>query len=228
MSVQAMAWVLSNSKSTGAARLVLLSIANHVNPDGEGWVHVERVCREALVTRRTYDAVVPKLINSGELERIQGEGGGARMKDWERPNLYRFPAILQGGPPKILQGANEEPSREPLSKQQHPVDAPLVLSAAVAFDQVWKAYPRKERKAEARGAFCKLVKADDWNASHPLWQALKNYIRFLKENPQRPPMHLVTFLRAERWKDWVQGAPEGAAPNLKPEGLRSSLPEYMR
>lgn len=93
MSVQAIAWVLEHSRSKGTARCVLISIANHVGPDGSGWVHVRRVISEANCSRDSYYRAVSDAEGSGELARIHRGGGGPRLHDAHRPNLFVFPAL---------------------------------------------------------------------------------------------------------------------------------------
>ena len=103
MSVQAIAWVLDHSQSRGAARCVLISIANHVGPDGVGWVHVRRVCAEANCSHDTYSRSVREAEDRGELRRRPYEGGGARMHDRHRPNLFTFPALVDDTADPVVQ-----------------------------------------------------------------------------------------------------------------------------
>lgn len=100
MSVQAIGWVLDHSKSTGAARCVLVAIANHLGGDGAGWVYVDRVCREANCSYPTYQRAVTWAVDNGELERVPYAGGGARTHVRHRPNLFRFPALVDGCTPQ--------------------------------------------------------------------------------------------------------------------------------
>lgn len=93
MSVQAIAWVLERSEARGAHRCVLVSIANHVTPEGSGWVHVRRVCAEARCSPGTYARAVQEAVERGELVREVHAGGSVRMHDAHRPNLFTFPAL---------------------------------------------------------------------------------------------------------------------------------------
>lgn len=81
MSVQALSWVLDHSKSRLAARLVLLSIANHANEVGDNaWPSVSRIAREAHVTDRQVQRALVGLVGLGELLIIHGAGpGGAHV-----------------------------------------------------------------------------------------------------------------------------------------------------
>lgn len=117
MSVQAIAWVLENSTLKGTSRCVMVSIANHLGPDGSGWVHVRRVCAEAACSVDSYRRAVREAEAAGELRRLPHEGGGPRMHDRHRPNLFVFPALEAAStgqadyhPPKA-QEAKTRPSK---------------------------------------------------------------------------------------------------------------------
>ena len=69
MSVQAISWVLEHSKARLGARLVLLSIANHANGEGENaWPSVSRIADEAGMSPRQVKNLLPELERLGELE----------------------------------------------------------------------------------------------------------------------------------------------------------------
>jgi Helix-turn-helix domain len=88
MSVQAMSWVLDNSKSHLAARLVLLSIANHADAYGnQAWPSVAKIAQEAHVSIRQTQRAIVELCQLGELA-VSVKAGPSQ---W---NLYR---VLMGG-----------------------------------------------------------------------------------------------------------------------------------
>jgi hypothetical protein len=75
MSIQAVAWVLERSKVKLGARLVLIAIANHADERGDNcWPSIELLAREAGMTARQVYNVMPKLVESGELEILRGMG----------------------------------------------------------------------------------------------------------------------------------------------------------
>jgi hypothetical protein len=96
MSIQAMAWVLDFSEARLADRLVLLSIANHMNSEGTAWPSIPRIAREARLTERQVYRSIRNLKNLGELAVI---GGGLG-----RSNRYRLPGSRQNGTPEHLSG----------------------------------------------------------------------------------------------------------------------------
>lgn len=88
MSVQALSWVLDKSKSRLAARLVLLSIANHADQDGNNaWPKIPTIAREAHVSERQAQRAILDLCVLGELLVCLKGGPG-------QANIYR---IRMGG-----------------------------------------------------------------------------------------------------------------------------------
>jgi hypothetical protein len=83
-----MAWVLEESKSHLAARLVLLSIANHANHQGEqAWPSVPKIAQEAHVSERQVQRAIRELCRIGELIVYLKAG-------FSQANMYR---IVMGG-----------------------------------------------------------------------------------------------------------------------------------
>lgn len=69
MSVQAITWVLEHSESRLGDRLVLLSIANHINSDsGVTWISVKTIAKESRMSDRQVQRALKRLEESGELE----------------------------------------------------------------------------------------------------------------------------------------------------------------
>jgi hypothetical protein len=88
MSIQAVAWVLENSQSTGSERLVLIALANHYNQATEwSYPSVDLIADEARVSRATVFRCLERLVALGELEFTRrGPGRGRR-------NEYRLPFL---------------------------------------------------------------------------------------------------------------------------------------
>lgn len=83
-----MAWVLDSSKSRLAARLVLLSIANHADAHGfQAWPSIPTIAREAHVSERQAQRAILELACMGELLVCLQGGPG-------KSNAYR---VVMGG-----------------------------------------------------------------------------------------------------------------------------------
>lgn len=87
MSVESMAIVLHHSKATGAAKLVLLGIANH-DGDGGSWPSVATLAKYANVKPRNVQMALEKLVGLGEIRRHIQAGGDHRIEAHRRPNRY--------------------------------------------------------------------------------------------------------------------------------------------
>lgn len=89
MSVEALAIALHHSRATGAAKLVLIGIANH-DGDGGAWPAVATLAKYAKTDRRNVQRYLNRLEEWGEIRRLISQGGDHSTPDHRRPNLYRF------------------------------------------------------------------------------------------------------------------------------------------
>lgn len=87
MSVEAIALVLHHSRAKGAAKLVLVGIANHEG-DGGAWPTVETLAKYANVSERAVQQSTAKLVQLGELAIYRQAGGTRDLPDSKRPNRY--------------------------------------------------------------------------------------------------------------------------------------------
>lgn len=86
---------LHHSRATGAAKLVLLGIANH-DGDGGAWPSVAKLAKYAGVSSRMVQKSIKQLEELHEVSRDLQRGGNAYTPDTRRPNLYKF--LLQCPP----------------------------------------------------------------------------------------------------------------------------------
>lgn len=141
-------WVLEHSPATGAARMVLVVLADHANSDGSNaWPSVQRIAREARCSTSTVHRVLRELEADGYVTRegITHRGcvhyrvvmtppilGGVRSSEGSDP----VPAT----PPRIGPEPTTEPSssvsarvREPKFDGK-PIDRDLLAAAEKALD----------------------------------------------------------------------------------------------
>jgi hypothetical protein len=83
MSIEAMSLVLHHSTASGAAKLLLLGIANHQGDSG-AWPSVSTLSRYAGVSERRAQQLLRALEESGELTVLPQAGGSGQYKT----NLY--------------------------------------------------------------------------------------------------------------------------------------------
>lgn len=89
MSIESISIALHHSRATGAAKLVLIGIANH-DGDGGAWPSVATLSKYAGVDPRSVQRAVKKLEELHEVRRFVQAGGDHRIADHERPNRYQF------------------------------------------------------------------------------------------------------------------------------------------
>ncbi|MFF5793950.1 helix-turn-helix domain-containing protein [Paeniglutamicibacter sp. NPDC012692] len=82
-----MAIALHHSKATGAAKLVMIGIANH-DGDGGAWPSIATLAKYASVTPRQVQKHISALVELGEVQRHMQQGGTRMTPDHSRPNLY--------------------------------------------------------------------------------------------------------------------------------------------
>ncbi|MEV0992734.1 hypothetical protein [Streptomyces sp. NPDC049949] len=88
MSLAATDWVWSQSDSRGAARLVLLAIADRADADGVAYAGTASLIRRTHAARSTVRDAVDALLASGELAVVEGERGPGGE------TVYRFPLLI--------------------------------------------------------------------------------------------------------------------------------------
>jgi hypothetical protein len=90
MSVEALTIALHHSRARGAAKLILVGIANH-DGDGGSWPSIATLAKYAgLKDRRQCTRLIGTLEQLGEVERLVNAGGTHNTADHMRPNLYKF------------------------------------------------------------------------------------------------------------------------------------------
>ena len=115
--------VWSRSRSKGSTRLVLLSLADQANDEGECWPSIGSVARRCLLSDRSVQDHIEKLIEMGELERAERAGRSAVFRVIPVPDGVQdsAPPADQGGC-RMPQGCEARPSRlvKPWAAQRRP------------------------------------------------------------------------------------------------------------
>ncbi len=87
VTIESMVVVLHHSTATGAAKLILLGVANH-DGDGGSWPSLRTLSRYANVNQRNVRAALRRLEDLGELRIKVQAGGRPDLPDHRRPNYY--------------------------------------------------------------------------------------------------------------------------------------------
>ncbi|MGW1489801.1 hypothetical protein [Streptomyces sp. NPDC002402] len=96
MSLAATDWVWTRSRARGAARLVLLAIADRAGADGVAYAGTAALMQRTLAARSTVRNAVDALLVSGELVVVEGRTGPCGE------TVYRLPLLDE-------QGAEDQP-----------------------------------------------------------------------------------------------------------------------
>ena len=182
MSVKVMGKVWEHSKAKGTARLVLLAIADHCNPTGVAWPSLSRLAQYVNVDRRNVIAAINKLVEIGELERVQkGHTGKA--------TTYR---IVLTSDATVTSDASITQVVTPASPQPS-LNRHILYKGNGDFDAFWKQYPKKVGKGAALKSYQKALR----KTSHETIMA-----GVAKYHPD--PDYIcnpTTWLNQERWSD---------------------------
>jgi hypothetical protein len=223
MSIEALSIVLNHSKAKGAAKVILIGIANHLGPDADegAWPSQARLAGYANVSDRAVRDAIEALEQLGELTK---ETAGGNSRNQYKPNRYwinlRCPETCDGSMAHNRvevsdnraevfgsQGgsfqqsgwkpASDEPLREPEKKQ---------LNAQ--FEEFWNAYPRKLDKAKAFRAFKSALKRATFE------DILAGVIAY-RNDPARNPdftKYPATWLNSDSWEN---AAGSGVSPHTE-------------
>lgn len=170
--------------------------------------HREKQARNASVTR--YTCVSNAAVTRGE-ERRGDEKRGEEIPPLPPPGGVR--AGVESPAPKSPEAGQPETSlpaeRPQESGGARPNTDGKEAEPPAAFAVFWAAYPRKVQKQTALKAWRTLVKqgasdADILNAAGAYQTASAR-----KHTPPDKIMHPATFLREDRWRDWLP--PDGAS-----------------
>ncbi len=221
MSVQAMSFVIDNSKHKGSYLLTLLMIANHAHADGTGaYPSVPTLAKETRMSERGVRYCLQVLKDSGELEVFRDAGPRGC-------NLYQIP--MRQSLPEAKNGIRqtEAPNSTPLRQ-----DPTLLAAIAIApepsltvlkenhpyvFPIFWEAYPNKKGgELAAKSAWVKIL--GEHHASEILF-SLQKWKQADWKNSEYVP-YAEKWLLKRQWKN----APEqkGGIDNEQLERVRAS------
>lgn len=208
MSVELMGRVFEHSQATGAARLVLLAMADEASSQGElsayrrsqSWI--AKKCRSS---ERSVRRCIDDLVALGELQ-VLTLGDGRKSSDY----LITLPRADEASSPKEVKNGSREDEvsalREDTVSSPSSRCIPLKENSLVAqecdemFERFWKAYPRRQgtSKKTARSAFKSALKRghvdhirSGLKRDAAMWAAERR-------SPEHIP-HAATWLNQERY-----------------------------
>jgi uncharacterized protein YdaU (DUF1376 family) len=92
-----------------------------------------------------------------------------------------------------------------LSSSSSSIDKSRDLSIKAEFSQFWESYPEKQKKTDALKAFEILRRTEKLETIAAAFNGYMDFLKHkrIKENFEQRPMYAATFLRNERWKEYV-------------------------
>lgn len=169
--------------------------------DGETYIYLPKLARH----QRLEPDKVPSRLPSPPLNGHQSEpraNESAPISDESAPRTEDHALLYVAGYREHVAGSR---GKELVAQKR----ATTTPDPAVAFDEFWKIYPRREAKAAARKAWDKAIKRADPGA---ITEGARRY----RDDPGRDPKftaHAATWLNADRWTD--EPLPRGS-PNGRP------------
>jgi hypothetical protein len=241
MSIEALSIVLNHSKARGAAKVVLIGIANHLGPDAhEGaWPSQARLARYANVTDRAVRDAIDALVALGEL-RVEHASGPSRNQ--YKPNRYwidlRCPDSCDGS---LGHNTQQESDRVELSDSQggsfpqsgwKPASAKPSIETSKKqisdlFNEFWKEYPkapdhRTERKQDALKEFRSALTRASFE---DILAGAIAYANDPKEN--RFKLIAVKWLRNDGWEVKAQPNPDTERARIRREKERAASDAFL-
>ena len=202
MSIRLMTWVWANSPYSGERLLLHLALADFANDDGVCFPSHGTLAKKARCSMSWVSKSIRQMVADGLVEIVEpaGEGRG-------KVGRYR---LLKGGTESDLSGqlggtstgvrSDSARSDSYLLNRQEP------SNTYNDFERLWKQYPRKTAKGNARRSFDRVMKRSDAPTVDVLIAAVERYAaQFTSgKTDMNYCAHLATWLNGERWLDEIK------------------------
>lgn len=198
MSIRLMTWVWQHSPYSGERLLLHLALADFANDDGICFPSFGTLAKKARCSQGWVSQTMRQMVQDGLIEIVEKAGQG-------RGKVGRY--RLLKGDTECAQSEEKGHTAEPNRANSDDVASYLLnrhesSHSDDAFEQLWKAYPRKTAKGAARRSFERVMKRSDAPSIEQLLKAVEQYASQIKEI--RFCAHLATWLNGERWLDEVE------------------------
>lgn len=193
-----MAQVWANSPYRGERLLVHLALADFANDEGVCWPSQRTLAHKARCSENFVRVVLKRMVADGFIE-IQASTNGRG-----NTNHYRLkPHSVNGDSGKPHSREAETPFTDTDDTSLKNRNEPSITDDA--FEQFWKAYPRKVAKPAALKAFRKVMKKPSAPKLADLIESVKAYASTITDLQFCP--YPATYLNQERWTDTEERKP---------------------
>ncbi|MCF6221740.1 MAG: helix-turn-helix domain-containing protein [Robiginitomaculum sp.] len=229
MSIQAVAWAISQKVGSPTGKVVLICLANYANEKGQCWPSQKTICKEAELSERSTREWLKKLEAQGFITRSRRHrSDGSRTSDHMVLNLTRTAAPSENNlaadsaarPNQAANGSEPNGSSRRTYRQEvpgiEPVIEPLEEPSSGArergeagFEKLWDDWPRAERPQKLKAAKW----AYDRLSSNDQAQAVQQAKRFRRLTKAQKNMALmIPYLKQRQFEDLASG------PEISPDG----------
>lgn len=157
MSVQAISWVIDQSKHKGNTFVVLLMIANHARSDGSGaWPSIHTIAKESRLADRTVQRCIKRLTRAWSgVKGWQGAPPELKVLVGKGPygsNLYDIPGVKLSPPrcQSVSEGVTSSDT-PPVTELCHPIRPLTVHKDKEELFQLIDDYHQGKTKTDEQG-----------------------------------------------------------------------------
>jgi len=200
MSFKATNWALTVKGLKPATKIVLIYLSDRHNPDYGCFPSVARLAVDCEMSERSVHYHIDELERRGLISRRQRtKANGIKTSNDYTLHMSENPDLqnLQNGTAKSAV-SDLQNLQSNLVSNNHVKDN---LKNMAIFDDLWKMYPKKVGKGQARKAFSAALRKVDHDKIH---LALIEYVRSTQGDDKKYLPHLSTWLNGERWDDELQ------------------------
>ncbi|MAO22113.1 MAG: hypothetical protein CMJ25_15300 [Phycisphaerae bacterium] len=200
MSFKATNWALTVKGLKPATKIVLIYLSDRHNPDYGCFPSVARLAVDCEMSERSVHYHIDELERRGLVSRRQRtKANGIKTSNDYTLHMSENPDLqnLQNGTAKSAV-SDLQNLQSNLVSNNHVKDN---LKNMAIFDDLWKMYPKKVGKGQARKAYSSALRKVDHDKIH---LALIEYVRSTQNDDKKYLPHLSTWLNGERWDDEVQ------------------------
>lgn len=191
-----MAYVLKHKRQLRGPKMqIMLALIDYTNENGECFPSISTICRDAVISRTTFEKHMPELIRDGHIQvEHRWKADGSRDS-----NLYRIPMldVAPTGGVSPVDGVRVAPANGVVSRYN---------KEDKDFITWFDAYGKKVGKAAALKAWSKLSKSERGSALHDTITRRRKQADPSWSNGQYQP-NPATYLNQHRWEDEWEAQP---------------------
>jgi hypothetical protein len=196
-----MTWVWANSPYSGERLLLHLALADFANDEGECFPSHGTLAKKARCSQGWVSQTIKQMIKDSLIEIVEpaGQGRGKVGRYRLLKGLTQLDQSQSKGLTSTAVRSHFEPSLSTLLNRQE-------SNTEHDFERLWKQYPRKTAKGNARRSFDRVMKRSDAPTVDVLIAAVERYAAQFTSGKTdiNYCAHLATWLNGERWLDEIK------------------------